>query len=141
MFKKKTKLTIAYLHIDFQDNSPRFLAIMLRRAEDGGDLSLLRRAFLRTLWEVWWWLVCRPFRLFSLRRDLSDAAFCLLSLFAAAFSRLPYKWCIYAREGVVRSAPLVRSRRLSSNHNSSRIVIAEKKTAFFIGFPVELIQP
>ena len=48
------------------------------------SLLLLLRAFLRTLWVVWWWLVCRPLRLFSLRRDLSDAALCLLSLFAAA---------------------------------------------------------
>ena len=46
-------------------------------------------------------LRCRSSSSFSLRGGLS---------------RLVYKWCILAREGAVRSAPLVRSRQLSSNH-------------------------
>ena len=64
-------------------------------------------------------LRCRSLSSFSLRGGLS---------------RLPYKWCIHAREGAVRSAPLVRSRQLSLNHHLSLIRYRRKTTALFIVF-------
>ena len=76
------------------------------------SLLLLLRAFLRTLWVVWWWLVCRLFRLFSLRRDLSDAALSSFSSRRPSTSSYVLLQMVHlCREGAVRSAPLVRSRR------------------------------